>query len=78
MGLGFFKTNKLNKMREIAFANGVRQGDGVYDCESCAYARRSSDAVTGVVCTGRQFKDGSYLVVAEVYTCDEFVQGSGI
>jgi hypothetical protein len=77
MGLGFFKQNKLDAMRKQAFANGVRRGDGVYDCESCAYARRA-DCITGVVCTGRVFDDGSYLVVAEVYTCDEFKQGSGI
>lgn len=75
--MGFFTERKLDKMREIAFANGVRHGDGVYDCESCAWARRA-DSITGVVCTGRQFKDGTYLVVAEVYTCDEFTQGSGI
>jgi len=75
--MGFFRERKFDKMRELAFANGVRQGDGVYDCESCAYARRA-DSITGVVCTGRQFKDGTYLVVAEVYTCDEFTQGTGI
>jgi len=75
--MGFFEEIKLKKMRELAFANGVRRGDGVYDCESCAYARRA-DCITGVVCTGRQFDDGTYLIVAEVYTCDEFTQGSGI
>ena len=72
-----FTKSKLDKMREIAFAHGVRKGDGVSDCESCSWAERA-DCITGVICKGRQFDDGTYLVVAEVYTCDEFTQGSGI
>ena len=75
--MGIFTRSKLDAMRKIAFSNGVREGDGVSDCESCAWAERA-DCITGVICKLRQFQDGTYLMVAEVYTCDDFTQGSGI
>ena len=76
MDFGFFKQKKLDAMRKLAFLNGIRQGDGVNDCESCVYAKRA-DCITGVVCTKRVFDNGSYLVVDEVFTCDKFKPGSG-
>ena len=77
MGFGFFKKNTLDAAVKQAKAHGIRPGNGVSDCESCSWAQRA-DTITGVICTGRRFDDGTYIAVPESYTCDEFTQGSGI
>lgn len=69
--MGFFRDRNFEKLIEQARQNGLREGDGVKECEDCRHVA-SADCLTGLVCTGRTYNDGSYMVVPASWVCDHF------
>jgi len=67
--MGFFgdlkerkNMNSLSKVRENALAHGLHEGTHQENCERCRHVVRG-ECATGLACSGRRYRDGSYLIV---------------
>lgn len=63
--------NNLEKVRNTAQKHGLTKGTHSENCERCEHVIRGKCA-TGLACSGRQYSDGTYLVVPANYVCEHF------
>ncbi len=73
--MGFFRDRSFENVRAQARANGLRESDGVKECQDCYYSASVSSnrkCITGLVCTGRTFSNGEYMCIPASWVCDEF------
>ena len=76
MGLfsDFKEYKQMSKLEEIcksAQSNGLKKGSHSENCERCKHVIRGNCA-TGLACSGRQYRDGTYFIVPANYVCDHF------
>ena len=73
--MGFWSDVKmevgLKQVQQVCENSGLYQGTNLENCERCRHVVRGR-CVTGLACSARTMRDGSYMVTLANYKCDYY------